>query len=653
MPAFQFSRFSLVLLAFAVTALAAAPAPPPFLSPLFGEHMLLQRDRPNRLWGWTTPGARVEVILDNLYTSAVADREGRWQIETVTPPAGGPYTLTIDGPQHLAFHDIMVGDVWLCGGQSNMAFGLTESRDGADAAKNSTEPAIRLFRVAQQPGYAPTATPRGEWKRCEPESFTINGGFSAVAYYFAKKLHAETGVPIGLIQDAVGGSPAESWMSPESLGKLPEFVPALTEIARLRTRGGPVYGNYIMHWYDEYDRGLAGTSWGAATFDDSKWKTTTLHTAFADLGVPETPAVVWFRREVVLPETLPPGTAKILLGVIEKMDTTQINGRWIGASSWVENPRAYPIPDGVLHPGKNLVTIRVLKLKPDGGFQSPPDAQRLVLGDGTVIPLEGEWRAAVSVDAKPPHPLPLGYENYPTMPAVLYLGMIRPVAPLALTGVIWYQGEANFQRPRQYRALLPAVIADWRALFGRPDLPFYVVSLPAFMARRDQPGTDGWAELRESQTVTVRATPHTGLAITVDTGDAGNIHPTDKQPVGERLALCALKALYGKDVVASGPIFDRLEKISGGLRIHFSNTFGGLAVHGEKLGEFSVAGADHVWHWADAKLDGETVVLTCPAVPEPIAARYAWQANPLATLFNGAGLPAAPFRTDDWPLSDH
>ena len=625
---------------------AAEPAALPFISPLFGEHMMLQRGRANPVWGWAKPGDKIRITLAGREAGAVAGADGRWQAEIEPPAAGGPYTLKVDGSQYIEFSDVLVGDLWLCSGQSNMEFDLARARDGADAVKNSTHDGIRLFRVASQPAYAPASVPRGEWRRCEPAAFERDGGFSAIAYYFGRKIHAETGVPVGLIQAAIGGTPAESWMSSESLDRFPEFAPGLAEMARLRERHAPVYGNFIMHWYDEFDRGVAG-NWSAAGFDDQNWTPATLHDVFVKLAVPATPAVVWLRREIELPAQLPPGQAKLLLGVVEKMDTAWINGRWIGASAWVENPRAYAIPDGVLHPGRNLITVRVLKTAADGGFRSPADALRLSLGDGTPVPLEDGWRATLGVDARPPHPLPLGYENWPTMPAVLHLGMLRPLAPFSLAGVIWYQGEANFTRARQYRTLLPALIADWRALFHQPDLPFYIAGLPAFMQRRDQPGSDGWTEVREAQALTARTVPHTGLAVTVDTGDADNIHPLEKQPVGERLALLALHDIYGKDVVCQGPTFERAEKIVGGLRLHFSHTDGDLVVKGGKLGEFSVAGADHVWHWADAKLDGNDVIVSSPAVPDPVAASYAWQANPLATLFNGAGLPALPFRTDD------
>ena len=629
---------------------AAEPAPLPFLSPLFGEHMMLQRDQPNRLWGWAGPGSQIQIDLAGHRTVVTAAADGRWEARLTPPPVGGPYALKIDGPQHLEFHDVLVGDLWVCSGQSNMAFGLAESRDSPAAMREATHPGIRLYRVDQQPAYAPVPIPRGEWRRCEPAAFGRDGGFSAVAYYFGRKLQADTGVPIGLIQVAVGGSPAESWLSPEALRAFPAFTPALIEMERLKKRGGPVYGNFVMPWYDEFDQGVAG-EWSAPGFDDRAWPAVSLHDGFAQLGVPRTPAVVWFRREIELPAKLPAGPSKLLLGVVEKMDTAFLNGRWVGASAWVENPRAYPIPEGLLHPGRNQLTIRVLKTAPDGGFRSPADALKLELGDGTAIPLEGDWRAALAIDARPPHPLPLGYENWPTMPAVMHLGMLRPIAPLAITGVIWYQGEANFTRAAQYRALLPALIADWRLLFGQPDLPFYIVSLPAFMPRRDQPGSDGWTELREAQALTARTVPHTALAVTVDTGDAANIHPPDKQPVGERLALLALRETYGREVASQGPTFTRLEKIAGGLRLHFTHTDRGLVVRGERLGEFSLAGPDHVWHGAEARLDGDCVVVASPAVSDPIAARYAWQANPLATLFNGAGLPAVPFRTDDWPLS--
>ncbi len=634
-----------------VAGARAAAEPLPFLSPVFGDNMVLQRDRPNTFWGWSEPGREVRVEIAGVTATAVAGADGRWQVAIRPPPAGGPYSVRIDGPRHVELHEVLVGDVWLCGGQSNMELGIGRARNGADEIKAADHPEIRLFKVPSQVSYSTAPVVPGTWKICSPATVAEggNGGFSAVAYFFARRMQAELHVPIGLIQDAIGGTPAECWMNPDTLRGMKPFDAALAEIERLRQQGGPEYGNFVMHWYDEYDVGLKGTTWAAPGFDDGGWKPVQIPGGFRELGVPDTPAVAWFRREITLPEPLPAGQARLYLGVVEKMDTAYINGRWVGASSWVENPRVYPIGADVLRPGRNAVALRVFKVLPNGGLESPADTLRLVLGDGTVIPLAGAWKGALSVDSRPPHPMPLGFENYPTMPSVLYRGMIAPLAPLAIRGALWYQGEANAERAFQYRTLLPALIADWRRAFGQDDLPFYIVSLPAFMHRRAEPGDDTWAELREAQALTVRSVPHTGLAVTIDTGDPDNIHPIDKQVVGERLALCALRGAFGRNVCSEGPTFASVERLPGALRIHFGHVDGGLVARGGKPAEFAIAGADRKWHWADARLDGDTVVVSSPQVPEPAAARYAWQGNPEATLFNGAGLPAVPFRTDDWP----
>jgi sialate O-acetylesterase len=435
---------------------------------------------------------------------------------------------------------------------------------------------------------------------------------------------------------------------------LKDFDGPLAEIAKLHAQDGPEYGSFLMHWLDEYDAGSKGKSWAAADFDDAAWQTVTIPGGFAELGVPDQPSVCWFRKEFTLPNSVPAGKAQLFLGSIEKMDTTYLNGQWVGASSWVENPRVYIINDGMLKPGRNVLAIRDFKMKPRGGFLAKPEDIRLVLGDKTTIPLAGPWKGAVSVDARPPHPLPLTFENYPTMPTVLFDGMIQPLAPFSLRGAIWYQGEANFERAHQYQTLLPRLIQDWRNVFQQGDFPFYIVSLPAFMHRKDQPGDDSWAELREAQALTVHTVTNTALAVTVDTGDPDSIHPKDKEIVGNRLAWCALANEFGMSRPWVGPAFVAATKLPGALRLQFTHADGGLVIKGDKLGEFSVAGDDRRWHWADAKIDGDAVIVSSSDVSNPVAARYAWQANPLATLFNGAGLPAVPFRTDTWPgVTDH
>ena len=615
---------------------------------MFDDNMVLQRGKPNTIWGWATPGDVVHVEIAGHKAKAIAGADGRWEARIKPPAPGGPYVLKIDGAQHVELQDVLVGDVWLCGGQSNMELPLARTRNGAEEISRANYPKIRLDHVASHAAYSPAPVCEGEWKICSPQTVAEGEGFSAVAYYFGLRIQQDIHVPVGLIEDCLGGTPAETWMSPDTLRGLKDFEPQLAELDRLKTKGGPEYGNYVMHWYDDYDIGLKGETWAAPDLDDSSWKTVQIPGGFAELGVPETPAVCWFRKTVVLPNPLPAGRAFITLGVIEHMDTTYINGQWVGASAWVENPRFYFLKPDVLKPGTNQVAVRVFKTKPDGGFMSPAKNLKIILGDRSTVSLAGDWKGALSVDARPPHPMPLSFENWPVIPSVLYQGMLEPVAPLAITGAIWYQGEANADRAYQYRTLLPDMIGDWRKLFHQGSFPFYIVSLPAFMHHQDEPTESSWAELREAQALTAAHTPHSGIAITIDTGDPDNIHPMDKEIVGDRLAFCALNQHYGKKIPWRGPTFVSMRHLPGALKLKFAHTDGGLVAKGGVPEEFAVAGPDRKWHWAHAKIDGDAIIVSSSDVADPIAVRYAWQSFPKATLYNGAGLPAVPFRTDDW-----
>lgn len=626
-------------------AFASTPGQP-FVSPVFGDNMVLQRGKKNAIWGWSEPGDKVSVQIGDKTATAIAGKDRRWQVKIDPPAVGGPYVVKISGRESVELHNVLVGDVWLCAGQSNMVVSLRFARNGAEEVKAADAPDIRFFSVAQHAAYRSADTVDGKWMVVSPQTADK---VSAVAYYFARKVQKETQVPIGLVVAAVGGTPAESWASTEALRPLKDFDIPLTEMERLAVPGAPEYGNYVMHWYDAYDIGLKG-KWFAPDLADADWKPVTVPGGFAELGVPINPALVWFRKEIVLPDPIPAGMALAFLGSIERMDTLYINGTEIGGSAWVENPRVYPIRPGVLKPGRNTIALRVLKSKPEGGFLAKPEVLRLMLGDKTSIPLAGTWKAKLSVDGTPPQPLPLAYENWPVMPTVLYEGMLKPLTPLAITGALWYQGEQNSERGYQYRRILPAMAASWRKAFAQGDFPFYVVSLPAYKAHSAEPvDGDEWAETRESQAVAAANIPNSCLAVTIDTGDADNIHPQEKQPVGERLALCALAHHYGQKVVASGPTVRSVERQAGAIRIRFAHTEGGLVTKGAKLEEFAVAGEDHKWHWADARIEGDSVIVSSPAVPNPKEVRYAWQSNPAATLFNGSGLPAAPFRSDNWP----
>ena len=635
-----------------ILALTSATAQDlPFLSPIFGDNMVLQRDQTNRFWGWSEPGSTVRLIIADESVSTVTAGDGRWEVGFTPPAAGGPYSIKIEGAESVELTNVLVGDVWLCSGQSNMAFGLGGIDNAPEEIAGATFPQIRQFNVPRNSAYSPVAVAEGDWVVCSPETA---GGFTAVGYLFARRIHQEVGVPIGLIRDAVGGSGIECWMSPEALAKIPDFAPHIAKLAELRASDIPrEYGSFLMHWLDEHDVGEhADVPWQSPELDDSNWQTVTVPDGFSDLGLVDPAGVAWFRREVDLPDPLPEGRARLHLGRVDKMDTSYFNGEWIGASSWVGNPRRHWINEDLLKPGRNVIAVRVFKRPGPGGIPAEEGIPHLALGDGTVISLSGNWKGRVSVDASPPHPLPLGFENYPTMPTVMYQGMIEPIVPLAIRGALWYQGEENFSRGFQYRKLLPGLIADWRRAFRQPDLPVYIVGLPAFMARKETPGSDGWTELREAQWLATQTVPHTGLAVAVDTGDANNIHPRDKQPLGERVALAALGATYGHDVVWRGPTYASHETIAGAIRVNFRHTNEGLVVkRGEALGEFAIAGSDRVWHWAEAIIDGDGIIVSSPKVPSPVAVRYAWQANPLANLYNGAGLPAVPFRTDNWPVT--
>jgi sialate O-acetylesterase len=632
---------------------AAAPqaaAQLPFVSPVFGDNMVLQRNKPNTIWGWSQPGDSVRVEIGEKSATGAAGADGKWQVRIQPPAPGGPYTLTIaGGKQKVELKDVLVGDVWICAGQSNMQFGLGQARGGAEEIKNANYPQIRYFVVGERASYSRQDVPRGgSWRVVSATGMGgRGGGISAAAYFFGKRLYESVKVPIGLVQAAVGGVPAETFTSPEALRPLKDFDDRIAFYERQRQKGGREYGNYIMHWYDEYDIG-AKNGWANADLDDSSWKTVSIPGPyFKDLGVGDVTSLVWFRKVITLPETAQQLSGRIYLGNVDKMDTVYVNGQQVGSSSWVENPRVY-FARG-LKPGRNVIAIRLFNVKPNGGFLSASDTFRMVVGE-TTIPLTGEWKAKVAVDGHPPQALPPGYESVTSMVSVLYNGMLAPIAPLGITGAIWYQGESNTERAYQYRKLLPAMIGDWRKLFGQGDFPFYIVSLPAYQARKDAPGDDSWAEMREAQAMVAKSVPHTCVAVTVDTGDPNNIHPIDKKEVGDRLGLCALAEHYGQKVPYSGPVFSKMERLSGGaLKLHFDHTDGGLVVKGEKLGEFAVAGDDRKWHWAEARIEGNTVVVSSKSVPNPKAVRYAWQSNPLATLFNGVGLPAQPFRTDDWP----
>lgn len=616
----------------------------PFVSTIFGDNMVLQRNKEDRIWGWSGPGDKITVQIGDTTASAVAGADRRWQVSFKAPPAGGPYTVKVAGSsQSVELHNVLVGDVWLCTGQSNMEFPMRGVLNADEEIQKADYPNVRFFTVAQHSAYRQTNVVAGHWQAVSPQTAAR---LSAVAYYFARRVEQDIHVPIGLVVDCVGGTPAETWMSEAALRKIGGLDIPLDYLHKLADENAPEYGNYITHWYEEYDRGLK-ENWSDPALDDANWKPVDIMNGWSALGVADVPSVVWFRKEVTLPDPLPAGRSMLILGVVDRMDAVWINGSYIGGSAWVENPRRYFLRN-VLKPGRNEFVIRILRLGESGGFLGKPSDLHLVLGDNSSIPLAGDWKAKVSVDARPPHPLPISYENWPVIPSVLYKGMLEPIGSLSITGAIWYQGESNAKRGYEYRKVLPALIADWRELFHQGDFPFYIVGLPFNGQRSSTPTDDGWAEIRESQAITANEVPDTCLAITDDTGDADSVHPRVKEPVGDRLAYCALGQYYGEKIEYQSPTLASWDHENGAIRLRFAHADDGLVMKYQP-DAFQIAGADQKWYWADAHAFGDTVIVSTSLVQNPVAVRYDWQSNPPVILFNKAGLPAGPFRTDNWP----
>jgi sialate O-acetylesterase len=411
------------------------------------------------------------------------------------------------------------------------------------------------------------------------------------------------------------------------------------------------YSQVYDQWYSQHEVG-SQQGWQNVAVNVAGWKTVTMPQPFSRIGLGSFDGTVWFRHEFVVPENWPGADAMLALNHIDDEDTTWINGVEVGQSHQVDGDRNYTVPAALIKPGTNVIAIRVLDTIGEGGLLAQPGQMRLT-SDGTApqtISLDGDWQMKSTLKFSSQNaPPPASDSNNPNVVTYLFNGMIAPLLPYGIKGTIWYQGEANANDGRsaqQYRRLLPAMIQDWRTRFGEGNFPFYIVQLAAFQATNAVPRNHPWAELREAQALTAKNVPHSGLAVTIDIGDAKSVHPTNKKTVGERLALIALAKDYGRKVEYSGPVY-RSMKISGDeVRLKFDHAKGGLVAKGGSLTGFAVAGADGKFVWADAKIDGENVVLSAPEVPQPVAVRYAWDANPICNLYNQAGLPAVPFRTD-------
>jgi sialate O-acetylesterase len=650
------------------------------LPAIFGNNMVMQQKTENAIWGKAEPGENIEIISSwGEGVTAKAKTNGEWLAKIKAPEAGGPFELKIKGGDTtITFKNVLIGEVWLCSGQSNMEMPLAgwppldTIKNSEEEIKNACYPEIRFFTVSRALSTKPREDCKGSWLECAPET-TKN--FSATAYFFGREIHEKLGIPVGLINSSWGGSPAESWVSPGYLGKVngfSEFAENLDELASLEAEHIKWLKSHpVIEPTNDDELGGKGISFNDKNchlpdLKDSKWKEMSLPTLWesADLGLFD--GVVWFRKEIDIPESWLGKDLVLTLGPIDDIDITYFNGNKVGAHEsmgfWAAN-RKYPIPSGLVKKGGNVIAVRVIDTQGGGGIYGKEEQMKIYPADEESkqqIKLKGKWKYLPVAQYREGAFYVFGvekndfYEEKPAFsginhytPTALYNGMISPLVPYGIKGVIWYQGESNVGRHEQYKQLFPTMIKSWRTSWKIGDFPFYFVQIAPYIY--DGELDPASAKLREVQMGTMLCVPNTGMAVTLDVGNVGNIHPADKQSVGKRLSLWALAKNYGKeDIVYSGPVYKSMVKQGSRITLYFDHVGSGLVANNGQLKGFQVAGEDSVFVDAEAYIKRNTVVVYSKEAYDPVAVRYAFRNASEATLFNKEGLPASSFRTDDW-----
>jgi len=635
------------------------------LPAIFSDNMVLQQNSNAPIWGTAKPHQDVTITTswDKKTYKAVADESGSWMIKTQTPSAGGPYEIKIQADKSLTLKNVMMGEVWICSGQSNMEMPIAGWGQVNNYEKEIAEanyPNIRLLQVERTTSPVPASdlsVSGGGWHECSPASIPE---FSATAYFFGRSLYKYLNIPIGLIHTSWGGTPAESWTSAESLQLMPDYREIVNEMKALPRDAG-ARNALISAKQEEWNRNIILKDFGykndiavAANndYNDNDWKYMNLPGLWEGSELPDFNGFVWFRKTIEIPADWHGKELTLSLGAIDDNEVTYFNGTEIGKTQGYSTIRKYTIPAKLVKKGKAVITVRVTDTGGEGGFHGEESNMYIALskpkGKNTGMELSGQWKYKVAVDLKDIKPLPQYYANNSSTPTSLYNAMIHPIINYTIKGAIWYQGEANEARAYQYRTLFPLMINDWRTKWGY-DFPFYYVQLAGYKAIVNEPAESDWAELREAQSGALRM-ENTGMAVAIDIGNPGDIHPKNKQDVGNRLAMIAKAESYSKDIPYSGPIYKSYKMAGNKIRISFSHTDKGLKIKdGSVLKGFSIAGPDRKFYWADAVIEGNEVVVSSSDVIFPIAVRYAWAGSPICNLYNGADLPASPFRTDDWP----
>ena len=628
------------------------------LPALVSDSMVLQRDKPVKIWGWSMGGDDVSVTFKGSRFHAKPTANKRWEMTLPATKVGGPYQLIISaGKSVITVKEVLFGDVWLCSGQSNMGFSMQElSFKYPNDLANSENRFIREFAVGKIFSFIPKETVSGNWKRACPANI---GKFSAVAYYMAKNLYDKYKVPIGIIHSSWGGTPAEAWTSETGLKDFNNYLerlPLLRDSIKtdsIKNRDKSITSDWY-HKAKEKDRGIYNNEkpWYSEDINTIDWKNMKVPGYWENFGAKNVYGIVWARKEIILTKEMIAHDALLNLGMIEDEDTTYFNGIKIGSSPNKYAFRRYNVPARLLREGTNVITVRMLNTDGPGGFIK--DRKYNLVVDNQEVDLNGNWK--YQIGASIPE-LPAGsFTHFNREPTGLYYGMIDPLKSYTIKGVAWYQGEQNATATSsyEYRKLLPAMINDWRKQFAQGDFPFLIVQLANLSAPKAEPSECNWSVLRESQLLTAKNVSNCALVVTIDIGEASNIHPLNKMEVGRRLALAAEKMAYNEENVYSGPTYESMKIEGDKIILSFSNIGGGLVSKGDaELKQFAIAGEDKKFVWAKAVIKGNQIIVQSDAVTKPVAVRYAWAYNPFGcNLYNKEELPASPFRTDEWKQGD-
>lgn len=617
------------------------------LPQIIRDSMILQRNEKINLWGWASAREKVNVRFRGKVYKTVADNTGKWMVQVPPTKAGGPYTIDITASNKITLKEILFGDVWFCSGQSNMVHQLNiHDVTYAKEIAQANDPEIRQFWIPTLTSLQGPAAdlPTGYWKSAVGEEVRP---FSAVAYFFAKRIREKYGIPVGIINASVGGTPIEAWISEQGFKDFPAFsatVEKNKDTAYLNSLNRrPVPANRPP---SPVDAGLAATpKWSDPSYVPKAWHTINIPGYWEDQGVKDLNGVVWYRREITIPVSMAGKPARVFLGRIVDADEFYINGKQVGNTTYQYPQRRYSIPAGVLQAGRNVLVIRVTNTNGKGGFV--PDKPYCIFSGTDTVDLKGTWQYKVGAAYRPFAGGGVGGGiNAQGQPAALFNAMVAPEINYTIKGFCWYQGEANTGQPKQYEKLLPALISDWRNKWKNDSLPFLFIQLPGFMDYNYLPAESNWAMLRESQLRSL-SVPNTGMAVAIDLGEWNDIHPDNKKDAGERLALAALKTAYKEDIVSSGPLYSSSVIEGNKIVISFLHTGSGLTTtDGEAPAEFAIAGADKKFVWANAKIEGNKIIVWSDEITEPKYVRYAWADNPVnPNLANKERLPASPFRT--------